>query len=88
MIWLLWLAALQRRIPQPPQPPPRPRSILDKYAALPPGPCGTRLWRSGAREYPLLPHQIDNARWYAMTEHTGDDPLTLSDLLQELEAQQ
>jgi len=66
----------------------RPRSLLDRYAALPPGPCGARIWSDGTRCYlPTLP-QIERIRWNVMTEHTGDDPLPLDALLSELEASQ
>jgi len=84
MIWLFWLAALQRRIPHPPQPPPRPRTLKARYAALLPGPGGSRLYRHGDKWLVFLPHRIEAFEACVVAEFSGDGEPGISGLFWEL----
>jgi hypothetical protein len=77
---LLWLWLLRHATPRPPEPPPRPRTLSDRYAALPPGPGGSRLLRLGDQWLVILPHRITELECAVVAEFSGDGEPGMSGL--------
>lgn len=81
---LLWLWLIRQAAPRPPQPPPRPRTLAERYAALPPGPGGSRLYRCGDKWLVFLPHRIEFFETCVTAEWSGDGEPRISGLFWEL----
>ena len=79
MPFLLWLWLLRQSTTRPPR-----RTLAERYAALPAGPGGSRIYWSGAHWRVFLPYMVEHLETCITAEFSGAGEPGMSGLYWEL----